>query len=280
VAKRLKNEYWAAVRVERQALVAKIEQKDATFADAVRRAVVYTHFENGRLLAASVLDCEQRSISVYIGGETSKLPDVLAQFGILAGLSVRELLHQFTLEPTSWRVVDLNSPQKTRRINKSGRTLRINAAMLITSSVGISRPLGDDDKMDEYLRNGDTAKLRRRLESNVKSLFAFYNYGRLHGCLRLRWGFLDENLSVSWSLPGDPSLYDVLKQSQESHAEIEFVTGSAPGWQAPWSRARRGVVVELDWHDVVLQVGSERQHFSRYDFQAIRFVGAQDAQPH
>jgi hypothetical protein len=40
--------------------------------------------------------------------------------------------------------------------------------------------------------------LARRLEPDAKSLHALHEYGRLHGCVRLRWGFLDTNLPVPW----------------------------------------------------------------------------------
>ena len=45
--------------------------------------------------------------------------------------------------------------------------------------------------MREYLRSGADTKFRRRLEADAKSLYGLYQYGRLHGCVRLRWGFLD-----------------------------------------------------------------------------------------
>ena len=50
----------------------------------------------------------------------------------------------------------------------------------------------------DYLRDGANTKLRRRLEADAKSLFALYQYGRLHGGVRLRWSFLDEMLPGPW----------------------------------------------------------------------------------
>jgi hypothetical protein len=40
--------------------------------------------------------------------------------------------------------------------------------------------------------------LHRRLEADAKALLALYQYGRLHGAVRLRWGFLDEMIPAPW----------------------------------------------------------------------------------
>lgn len=59
---------------------------------------------------------------------------------------------------------------------------------------------------------GNRPKLERRLESDLKSLAAYYRYGILHGGVRLRWGFLDEMVPVDWSQPGDACAYGIAKK--------------------------------------------------------------------
>ena len=56
-------------------------------------------------------------------------------------------------------------------------------------------------------------KLRRRLEADAKSLLALNQYGRLHGAVRLRWGFLDEMLPAPWVHRDEPMLHDLMKQA-------------------------------------------------------------------
>jgi hypothetical protein len=126
--------------------------------------------------------------------------------------------------------VDLRPPQKSRRINRAGRTLKITAELLIWSTTGISRPLGDPYKVARYLARGEAGKLARRLKRDVKALYAFYRYGVVHGGVRLRWGFLDEVLGVDWAVPGDLHLYEILNRARETGALVDIVTGTAPGW--------------------------------------------------
>ena len=119
-------------------------------------------------------------------------------------------------------------PRKTKRLNKRGRTLTITTELLIRGSCNISQPFGDPAKMARYLTEGRHTQLRRRLEADLKSLHAMYQYGRLHGALRLRWGFLDEPLPVPWVHRNEPMLYDLKRESLTTARSLEVVQGSAP----------------------------------------------------
>ncbi len=141
------------------------------------------------------------------------------------------------------RLADLGPPQKTRQLNRRGRTLKITTKLLVQGSCGISRPFGDSAKLRGYLQAGQKTQLRRRLEADVKSLFALYQYGRLHGMVRLCWGFLDEMLPVPWCARQEPRLYDLKKRAHESDEGLEVVVGNAPGWAEPWARAQQCSVV-------------------------------------
>jgi len=181
-------------------------------------------------------------------------------------------LHALRLDPDRWRLVDLKPPQKSRRLNRRGRTLEITPELLISSTTLISRPLGDPARLAQYLAEGETVKLTRRLESDVKALHAFYQYGLLHHCVRLRWGFLDEVLSVDWALPGEPSLHETLGQARNAGAHVDLVIGSAPGWADPWSRARRGAVLEVESWQATVRQGDEVWRLDLLDIQAVRVV--------
>jgi hypothetical protein len=115
-------------------------------------------------------------------------------------------------------------------------------------------------------------KLRRRLEASVKSSVAFYNYTRLHGVARLKWGFLDKNLpSPSWRMPSDVFLYSIAKEAQDGNKLVDIVCGSAPGWSDPWSRSIQGRVVDVNgWYLILDQNGLPVQ-IDRREIQAIRF---------
>jgi hypothetical protein len=227
--------------------------------------------DTGTPAAAALLDVGSRTVRSFVAPEIAELRAALANFDLIAALGPREALHAMSIhDPDRWQLIDLRPPKKTRRLNRRGRTLSIKPELLITATTRISRPLGNPARVLEYLDSGAIGKLRRRIESDVKSLFAFYNYGVLHRGVRLKWGFLDEMLPVDWAVPGDPSLYDVIKSSQTTGAAVDLVSGSAPGWTDPWSRAQRVSIVSLEPWSVVVEAAGQRWAVPRYEIQAIR----------
>src|SRR5437773_215363 len=81
----------------------------------------------------------------------------------IAAVQVRELRRGLGFEPGERRLAELGPPQKTRQLNKRGRTLRITTSLLVRGSCGITRPFGDAELMRRYLESGEHTKFRRRL---------------------------------------------------------------------------------------------------------------------
>lgn len=273
---RARDVHWAQIRTEREAVLAQERRQQAHEASALRRAILRAVPEPEHPQALALLDAGARSIRTFIGDAIAAVPDALSGFDLLAGLHIREILHGLRLDPDRWRLVDLSPPHKSRRINRVGRTLKITPELLIWGTTGIGRPLGDSEKVAQYLARGEAGKLARRLESDVKALYAFYRYGVLHRGVRLRWGFLDDILGVDWVLPGDPHLYDILDRARQAGAPVDIVTGSAPGWTDPWSRARRVEVVHIEPWVVTVRQGTEKVPIDRREIQAVRMVGGSD----
>ncbi len=271
-----RQEQWAKIRGEREPVLAEERRRQAQRAARLRRAVLHAVPDAEAPQAISLLDVGTRSIRTFVGSELAAVPDVLADLDLLVGLHVRETLHGLGLDPDRWRLVDLKPPQKSRRINRRGRTLEITPELLIASTTGISRPLGEPARVAQYLAEGETGKLTRRLESDVKALHAFYGYGLLHHSIRLRWGFLDEMLPVDWALPGEPHFHEILERAKEAGAPVDLVVGSAPGWADPWSRARRCSILEVEPWQVTVRLGGEVWRLDRRDIQAVRVVGGAD----
>ncbi|MBI2828319.1 MAG: hypothetical protein HYX77_03470 [Acidobacteria bacterium] len=267
-----RHDQWLKLREERDAVLAEERQRQAQESAHLRRAVIRAVPETEAPGAIALVAIGTRSIRTFVGGELAGVVDVLAEFDVLIGLHVRETLHGVGVDPDRWRLVDLKPPQKSRRLNRRGRTLQISPELLISSTTGISRPLGDPAKVARYLAEADTRKLTRRLESDVKALWAFYHYGVLHHCVRLRWGFRDEMFPVDWALPGEPSLYETLQGAQEAGVPVDLVVGSAPGWADPWSRARRGSVLKVEPWQVTVRLDDEVWRFDRRDIQAVRLA--------
>ena len=115
----------------------------------------------------------------------------------------------------------------TRTLNKRGHKLSITTRLLIQGSCGIAQPFGNEEKLRVYLQDGSIGKLRRRLEADAKSLHAFHQYGRTHGSVRLRWGFLNERIPAPWVHWDEPVLWNLKQEPDGWHS---WLVDDDDGW--------------------------------------------------
>jgi hypothetical protein len=236
-----------------------------------KRLLVHGFQAEGQLVALSLLDMDERSLVTVYGDELKTVAQRLNDYPVIIGLEPRKLLANMGItDVLQWWLIDLAKHPRSKQINKRGRKLSITTEMLISSSTGISKPLGDPVKMQEYWRQEKRSMLSKRMESDAKALYAFYRYGALHNSIRLRWGFLSESYHVEWGVPGEPMLYSIVREKMEKGESIEFVRGSAPGWSDPWSRGKHAIVERLNAFDVVLSIDGSEESIPREDFQAVR----------
>lgn len=222
------------------------------------RRVLLHAFPSKRPLAVALLDVGRRELTTLIDTELATLPERLAVYDVIGAVDVRALLDSLGFDPGPRRLAELGPPQKTKQLNKRGRTLKITIEMLIQGSCGISRPFGDPDKLAVDLAHGRETKVRRRLEASVKALYALYQYGRLHGGVRLRWGFLDDLIPVPWVHRDELGLLDLERTALETGKPLEVVVGNAPGWADPWARAELAFVEKHGWHTWLVDPEGER----------------------
>jgi hypothetical protein len=238
---------WERRRAENGALLA-----------GLTRALLVT-FPLNAPRAAALLDVGEHLITTFAGDDLQDLQRRLGAYDILGGIDIRARLRALNVEPGERRLAELGPPQKTKKLNRQGRTLKITTALLVQGSCGISKPFGEEARLADYVAKGDLSKLLRRLEADVKSLYALYEYGRLHGAVRLRWGFLEECIPAPWVHRDEPVLHDLEKAALALEVPLEVIVGSAPGWEEPWSRARFAHVEsgENAWqHSLVDDAGS------------------------
>jgi hypothetical protein len=188
--------------------------------------------------AAVLLDVGEHAIMTFMDDGLQELRARLSKYEVIGALQVRARLRALDVDPGERRLAELEPPQKTKQLNRRGRTLKVTTTLLVQGSCGISKPFGEDRKLAGYLATGAISKLIRRLEADVKSLHALYEYGRLHRAVRLRWGFLDELIPAPWVHGDEPTLHDLERSALAMNVPLEVVVGSAPGWSEPWSRAR------------------------------------------
>ncbi len=240
---------WASYRPDPAVLGAQkkaIERKRAEHARELaelRRVLVYA-FPARAPAVVVLLDVAEHSIATYVAGEIDAARDRILGFDVIGAIDVRALVRALEVDVGERRLVELGPPQKSKTLNRRGRALKITTALLVQGSCGISRAFGDEKVLAAYLRDGQATKLKRRLEADAKSLFALYQYGRLHGAVRLRWGFLDEMIPAPWVHRDEPTLYDLKRKAHDLGVSLEVVAGTGPGWDDPWARARVCEVVK------------------------------------
>jgi hypothetical protein len=259
---RLRAEYDA-----RHAAEIELERAHAAIA---RRAILHAVPSPSTPAVVGLLDVATRAIETFTTRDLAALARRLGDYQVLAALQARDLLHALGVDPNRWHVSDLGPPQKTLRLDRRGRTLKITAPMLITGTTGIRRPLGDVTTMRAFLAAGDHARVRRQLERDLRSLHAFHRYGVLHRRVRLRWGFLDEGLPVAWALPGDTFIYEIVSDAIRLGHQLEIVVGAAPGWNDAWARARRVDVLQLHGTQLIVRDSGLAVMLDLLDVQAAR----------
>jgi len=200
---------WARSRPDPVVLDAVRERIDRDREEHVSRLarmsrVILHSFPPVRPALVVLVDVGRRQLMTITGDEIIRAGEIIATYDVIAALDARQQLRSLGLDPTGRRLADLRPPQKSYQLNRSGRTLRISTSLLIQGTCGISRPLGDAKTLTRYLKNGEDTRLRRRLEADAKALCALYQYGRLHGYVRLRWGFLDDRFPAPWKHPTNP----------------------------------------------------------------------------
>lgn len=203
----------------------------------LRRALVHA-FPRAAPQWVVVADVAARQLTTFGPDELARVPERLAAYDVIAALDVRPLLRSLAFEPGARSLAELGPPRKSKKLNRRGRTLKITTPLLVWGSCGVGRPFLDETRLRDYLAAGEATKLRRRLEADAKALVAYYDYGRLHHWVRLRWGFLDDAIPVPWVHRDESNLYELKREAHESGRGLEVVSGSAPGWGNPWARAR------------------------------------------
>lgn len=210
---------------------------------SLRRVLVHT-FPADDPQAVALLDVGARTVTTFLAGDLERARAQLATFDLIGAVEVRPRLRALGFDIEDRRLAELGPPQKSISRNERGRALKLTTAMVIQGSCGITRPLGDPRELSEYLRKGQTTRLARRLEADVKALLALYEYGRLHGAVRIRWRDLDDMLPVPWVHPDEERLYHWIDRAHAEDRALEVVVGTAPDWSEPWARAQRCFAVQ------------------------------------
>ena len=118
---------WAAMRPDPAAMEAnrrRIEcERDAHGKElaAMRRVLVHA-FPASRPESLVLVDVAERKIDTFIGQEIAQAIHRLAGYEIIGAVGVRPLLQALNVEAGERRLAELGPPQRTKQVNRRGRT--------------------------------------------------------------------------------------------------------------------------------------------------------------
>ena len=224
--------------------------------------------------AVVLIDVADRTLSTFQQPTLDAARARLEAYDIIAGVGVRAAVDGLGLQSEGRRLGELSPAQKTRQINDRGKILKITTAMLIAHTCLISKPLGDPKKLQGYCNKQQWEPLCKRLEADAKALYAFYQYGRLHGHVRLRWGFMDDTMPAPWVHYDERGFFELLRSAEERGAVLEVVAGVTPSWTDPWQGAQRCRVQALSPYEYVLIDEKNAEVMDPDDVQLVRPASA------
>ena len=104
----------------------------------------------------------------------------------------------------------------------------------------------------------------------AQALFALFEYGALHGGVRVRRRAGDRLLPVNWSMRGDADLDDIISAANRHWLPVEIVVGPSAELSDPWPLARTVTIVERDRHVLYVREGGDVRSLDPADIRAIR----------
>ncbi len=258
-----------AWRAEHELVRAEEERRDMDAARRARRSLVHIVAVDGVPRAAAVIDATAREQRLFIGEAMSELPAHLEAFDFLAGVDLRPSLRSIGLNPDRWWLAELRPTQRTLRPSDQG-SVAVSLTATVQATTGKSRIPADAEAWKPLLAGRSTTRLAARLEEEAQALFALYEYGALHGGVRIRRRPGDRLLPVAWSLAGDPDFESFVSASARHWLPVEIVVGPSADLADPWPAAASVTIVERDRDVFFVREGDEVRALDPSDIRAIR----------
>ena len=253
----------------------RIEQKRQEFDEArqARRALVHVVTVDGVPRAAAVIEVGTREQRLFIGEQFADLPDHLRGFDFLAGVDIRPSLRSVGLDPDCWWLAELRPTQRTFRPGDR-QAVAVSLQAVVHATVGRRSVPGDPEVWRPLVRARSTTRLVARLEEEAQALFALYEYGALHGGVRVRRRPGERLLPVAWSLRGDPDFVSLVSTSIRHWVPLEIVVGLPAGLADPWPAAFTATIVERDRDMLFVREGEDVRALDPADIHAVRLSRA------
>jgi Plasmid pRiA4b ORF-3-like protein len=239
-------------------------------ARAVRRAVVHVvASEDGVPRAAAVVDTAAREQRLFIGEALSELPAHLEAFDFLAGVDLRPSLRSLGLDPDRWWLAELRPTQRTfRPSDREAVAVRLPAVVQATTDK--ARVPADPRAWKSLFAARSTRRVEARLAEEAQALFALFQYGALHGGVRVRRRAGERLMPVAWSMRGDAQFGDIIDAATRHWLPVQIVVGRSADLADPWPLARSVTIVERDRHLLYVREGSDVRSIDPADIRACR----------
>lgn len=250
---------------------AREQEQRLEMADAhkARRALLHVVVLDGVPRAAATIDVRTRELRLFTGEQVRDLPALLAEFDLLAGVDLRSALRSLAVNPDRWWLADLRPTQRTFR--PSGlKAIPITMRAIVQATTGRRGIPAEADRWEKLVSSSSTARLESGLAAEARALLEFYEYGALHGAVRVRTRPGDDRLPVAWSLPGDPHFHAIIDAAARAWTPVELVIGAPPALADPWASAITATVVEQDRETLFVREGETLRPLARADIHAIR----------
>ena len=245
------------------------DRRDIEEARRVRRALVHIVAVDGVARAAAVIDAAVREQRLFVGEAMGDLAAHLNAFEFLAGVDLRPSLRSIGLDPDRWWLAELRPTQRTIRPSDQGAVV-VSLPGVVQATTGKRGVPVDANAWTPLLAAQSTARLVNRLEAEAQALFALYEYGALHGGVRIRRRPGDRLLPVAWTLRGDANLHDIASASVRHWLPVEIVVGPSVDLSDPWRNATTVTIVERDRDVYFVREGDEVRALDPSDIRAVR----------
>jgi hypothetical protein len=216
-----------------------------------------------------VIDLHSRAVQVFVGDDLLDLAARLEEFDVLAGVDLRVSLRALGLDPERWLLAELRPVQRTfRPADRSPVPVTLPA--VVQATTGVARVQADAATWGRLLDPKRLHGVAGRLATEARALCLLYEYGVLHGGVRVRTRPGDRLLPVEWGLRGDPDMHSVLDAAMRACVPVDIVVGPPPDLADPWTHVVRADIVDRMGQHIVIRTPGEVQWLSTDDVHAVR----------
>jgi len=242
-----------------------------------RRALVHIVSAGTAPVAAALIDLTTRGVQTFVGDDRSILAARLEAFDFLAGVDLRSSLRALGLDPERWFLAELRPVQRTFRPAERAAPVSVTLPAALEATTGVARVPADAATWARRLDSKRRHDVAGTIADEARTLCHFFEYGALHGGVRLRSKRDDRLLPADWGLRGDPDLHSMLDAAVRAFADIDAVIGAPPDVADPWKHAIRAAVADLAAGHLVIRTGDILRDLTVHDVYAARVVGRKAA---